>query len=380
MPSAQSPASVFADSKNHYEILDGLRGVAAVMVILMHLFEIFCNGNYSKMIINHGYLAVDFFFLLSGFVIGYAYDDRWKKMTVSGFFKRRLIRLHPMIIVGMTIGAICFYFGDSAVLFPNIHATSVGKMILVMLIGYTLIPVPLSLDIRGWAEMHPLDGPAWTLFFEYIGNILYALFLRKVSNVVLSILVILAGAALLHMGLTRPQGDIIGGWSLTAEQLQIGFTRLLYPFLAGLLLSRVIKPGKLNNAFFWCSLLLVVSLSVPRIGTKEAPWQNGLYEALTILLLFPLIVFMGASGEIKNSFVQKLCKFLGNISYPVYIIHYPLVYIFSAWVVNNKIPMEGAWMQGLLVLGSAILIAYAGLKWYDIPVRKWLTGKFVEKK
>lgn len=69
-------SSVFSDSKPHYEILDGLRGVAALLVIFYHVFECF---DWSPA--PHGYLAVDFFFVLSGFVIGYAYDDRWNRMT-----------------------------------------------------------------------------------------------------------------------------------------------------------------------------------------------------------------------------------------------------------------------------------------------------------
>ncbi len=95
-------SSAFADTKPHYELLDGLRGVAALLVVFYHIFEgfSFAGGGTLITVINHGYLAVDFFFILSGFVIGYAYDDRWKKnMTLKGFFKRRLIRLHPMIIM-----------------------------------------------------------------------------------------------------------------------------------------------------------------------------------------------------------------------------------------------------------------------------------------
>ncbi|KAA3640578.1 MAG: acyltransferase, partial [Bacteroidetes bacterium] len=110
----------FKDSKKHYEILDGLRGVAAIIVVMFHLLETFTHGNNHIQIINHGYLAVDFFFVLSGFVIGYAYDDRWGKMNLKDFFKRRLIRLHPMIIIGMVIGALTFYFQDS-IFFPGIH-------------------------------------------------------------------------------------------------------------------------------------------------------------------------------------------------------------------------------------------------------------------
>lgn len=86
-------------SKPHYEILDGLRGVASVMVVAFHLLEAHSGGSHLEQLINHGYLAVDFFFMLSGFVIGYAYDDRWNRMSVGTFFKRRIIRLHPMVIV-----------------------------------------------------------------------------------------------------------------------------------------------------------------------------------------------------------------------------------------------------------------------------------------
>ena len=66
--------------KSHYEILDGLRGVAAILVVIFHTFEVYADENRFKQIINHGYLAVDFFFLLSGFVVAYAYDDRWGRM------------------------------------------------------------------------------------------------------------------------------------------------------------------------------------------------------------------------------------------------------------------------------------------------------------
>ena len=125
MNSTNAQLSAFSDSKSHYEILDGLRGVAAVMVVIFHLLETFTGGNHLIQIMNHGYLAVDFFFVLSGFVIGYAYDDRWGKMTLGGFFKRRLIRLHPMIIMGMIIGAIGFYFSASPIVFPKISGTPV---------------------------------------------------------------------------------------------------------------------------------------------------------------------------------------------------------------------------------------------------------------
>lgn len=378
------PSTTFSDSKQHYPILDGLRGVAAVMVVIFHIFETFTGGDHTKQIINHGYLAVDFFFLLSGFVIGYAYDDRWQKMTLGGFFKRRLIRLHPMIIMGMLVGAILFYFQAGPV-FADLNSVPFWKLLLVMLVGFTLLPLPLSMDIRGWNEMHPLNGPAWSLLYEYIANIAYALVLRRLPTAMLAVLVVLAGAVTLHWGLTGPNGDMVGGWSLEPLQIRIGFTRLSFPFLAGLLLSRVAKPGQLNHAFLWCSLMLIVFFSIPRLGGHEHFWMNGLYDALVIILVFPVVVYMGASGRVmSDGWVSKLCKFLGDISYPIYITHYAFIYWFTSWAVRKQDYLFGSG-QGMVVLVSisiavlvvSILVAWASLKWYDEPVRKWLTKKWM---
>jgi hypothetical protein len=150
-------------------------------------------------------------------------------------------------------------------------------MLLIMLIGCTLIPVPVSMDVRGWHEMHPLNGPGWSLFFEYIVNILYALFVRKFSNTLLAVLVFISGCALIHLAVAGPNGDVIGGWSLEPMQIRIGITRVMFPFFGGLLLSRITKTTQIKNAFLWCSLLLIIILAVPRIGGTEHLWMNGIY-------------------------------------------------------------------------------------------------------
>ena len=372
-------SSSFSDSKKHFLILDALRGVAAILVVLFHVLEVYSGGDHVQQLINHGYLAVDFFFMLSGYVMAHAYDERWHKMSVKNFFKRRLIRLHPMIILGMTIGALCFYFGESAY-FPKIAETSFWQLILIMLIGYTLIPVPTSMDIRGWNEMHPLNGPAWSLFLEYIANILYALILRKLPKLILSILVTIAAIALIHMAVTSPNGDIIGGWSVEPEQLRIGFTRLLFPYMAGMLLRRTIKVIDGGSTFLISSLLLILVLSIPRIGGYENLWMNGLYDSLVVILVFPVIVYLGATGTVKSAFGEKICTFLGNISYPVYIIHFPFIYAFYAWVTENKIPMNQGIIVGLGLLVFTVALSYALLKLYDEPIRKWLAKKYLYSK
>lgn len=362
--------AVYADSKPHYRILDGLRGVAAIVVVFFHLFEAHAGGPLDQ-IINHGYLAVDFFFVLSGFVIGYAYDDRWGKMTLKNFFKRRLIRLQPMVVMGMFIGAVFYFFG-AGVVAPEIENTSVWLMLLIFVIGATLLPVPPSLDIRGWGEMHPLNGPAWSLFFEYIGNILYALVIRRFSKTLLSLLVIVAGGLLIHYAVTSPNGFLAGGWKLDGPQLRVGFTRLMYPFFAGLLMSRLDFRIPVKNAFEWCSLLLVVVLCVPRLGGTGMYWLNGLYEALCVIFVFPLIVAMGAGGHLTDSLFSKSCDFLGKISYPLYITHYPIIYLYWNWVTPRQLPWTQVWPSILLVAVFCIFLAYACLKLYDEPVREWL--------
>lgn len=366
-------------SKPHYEILDGLRGVAALLVVLFHVFEIHSHGDHSKQIINHGYLAVDFFFLLSGFVLGYAYDDRWGKMTLKDFFKRRIIRLQPMIIIGSIIGALLFYFQDSPALgWGGINEVPVWKMLLVMLIGFTLIPVGKGLDIRGWNEMHPLNGPAWSLFFEYIANIVYALVLRRVSKIVLAILVVVAAGFTIHYALTNPNGDIIGGWSIDdSTQLKIGFIRLAFPFLAGLLLARIGKLRYTKNAFLSAALLLVVLLSVPRLGDADSLWLNGLYECFCLIIMFPFIIWLGAGGKVQGYKASKVCKFLGDISYPIYITHFPIAYVYMTWVTNNNLTLEQSWHYGLLVVIAAVATAYLAMRFYDLPIREWLRKKFL---
>ena len=276
MPQTEIPAAAFADTKPHYNLLDGLRGVAALTVVCFHLFEAYATSHLDQKI-NHGYLAVDFFFILSGFVVGYAYDDRWKKMTVGDFFKRRLIRLQPMVVIGALIGAVMFYFQGCPVW--DVSKISVTMLLVATLMNALLIPATPGSEIRGVGEMYPLNGPSWSLFFEYIGNILYALFLRRLPTRALAALVLLAGCGLTAFAVWGPLGDICVGFALTEENIVGGSLRLLFSFSAGLLMSRVFKPVRVRGAF-WIGALGVVAVSaVPRIGGSEHLWMNGLYDA-----------------------------------------------------------------------------------------------------
>ena len=384
-----SPNTHYLASKPRYEILDGLRGVAALIVVAFHLFESYSKGP-AYQIINHGYLAVDFFFVLSGFVIGYAYDDRWNKMSLKDFFKRRLVRLHPMVIMGSLVGALFFYFGASDT-FPTISATPWWQVFLMFLLCCTMFPALPSWDIRGWGETNPLNGPAWSLLYEYIANILYALVIRHFPKFLLGIFV--AGAAVMTLDLTlnldlfgllpddRAEAyTVIGGWCIEPTQIYIAFSRLLYPFFAGLLLSRIGGTIRLRGGFWWCSLLITAALAMPHVGSPDTPWINGGYQALVILLLFPLIVSIGAGSRITDPKSVAACDFLGQISYPLYITHYPLVYMQMAWVSNNPDASLGANVfVNVSIFVIAVGLAWACLKLYDLPVREWLKRHWLMK-
>jgi peptidoglycan/LPS O-acetylase OafA/YrhL len=345
--------------KQHYPILDGLRGVAAILVVIFHLVESHFH-DFSVHPIHHGYLAVDFFFLLSGYVVGYAYDDRWATMNLWTFFKIRLIRLHPLVIVASILGAIGFWFDPYT---GGQQTTSFLKLIGVMLISFTLLPAP---DVRGWGETHPLVGPFWSLFQEYIANVIYGVFGQKMSKIVLFVLVFISAVALTVAATQR--GNVATGWSY--ETFWFAVVRMMFPFFGGLLLFRLGYILKVPMAFTVCSLSLITLFCLPYFPI------NGLYESACIIIAFPIIVSMGVGGEIEGK-AAKVCAFLGDISYPIYVTHFPIIYIYYAWVDKEKPLFEQAFPIAVGAFIIMLLIAYFAMILYDMPVRKWLKNKYL---
>lgn len=374
MPEKQVSAAIFADTKPHYNILDGLRGVAAITVVCFHIFEAFATSHLDQRI-NHGYLAVDFFFILSGFVVGYAYDDRWGTMKVKDFIKRRVIRLHPMVVLGAIIGAIMFYSQGCSVW--DVSKVTIVALLFATLLNAFLIPAVPGNEVRGLGEMFPLNGPSWSLFFEYIGNILYVLLIRKLSTKALAALVFVAGCGLAVFAIFGPLGDICVGFSLTSVEFTGGSLRLLFSFSAGLFISRIFKPINIKGAFWICSLSVIILLAVPRIGGAEHLWMNGIYDAICCIIFFPILVWLGASGKNTDRYTTHICKFLGNISYPLYMVHYPFIYLYYAWVKNENLTFQESLPGAASVVIGSIILAYICLKFYDIPVRKYLTNRFL---
>ena len=377
----------YADTKPHYNILDGLRGAAALMVVWYHVFEGYAfaegtngvEGGGLINVFNHGYMAVDFFFMLSGFVISYAYDDRWNKMSMGDFFKRRLVRLHPMIVMGAIIGLTTFLLGGGVKWDGSV--TPMSGVVLAFILTCLFIPAwpGAAHEVRGNGEMFPLNGPSWSLFFEYIGNICYALFIRRLSTKALSWLVAALGVVYIWFSVGNVSGyESIGvGWTV-GDSVNIfgGFLRMMFPFSLGMLLARNFKPVKVRGIFWLAIVLLFALFSVPFFPSVGGICVNGIYEMCCIMLIFPVIVWLGASGVTSDKASTGVCKFLGDLSYPLYIVHYPVMYLFYAWLIKNQLySVADTWMVVILVFAVNITLAIAALKLYDEPVRRWLAAK-----
>ncbi|MBB6269740.1 peptidoglycan/LPS O-acetylase OafA/YrhL [Pedobacter cryoconitis] len=345
-------------TKKHFEILDGLRGVAALAIVLFHFMEM-AYSDYTKNFIAHGFLAVDFFFCLSGFVIGYAYDDRIGKMGIMAFFKSRLIRLHPLVILGSILGLLAFLY-DPFGGHPELYGT--GKTILIFLTSIFLIPFPVITE-RSF-NLFGISAPSWSLFWEYIANIVYATALYRIGRNYLLPLTVIAAIVLCFV--SYHAGALMGGWA--GANFWEGCARISYSFLAGLLIYRSNWIIKNNIGFMGLSVLLILSFLMP--FTK---W-NWVTEPIVVLFYFPLLIALGAGATLTQGF-KKLCVFSGKISYPLYMTHYTVIWMFLNYCTTHK--PGNAQIALIIITGTILLVGFAYLVMviYDIPVRKYLTER-----
>ncbi|KQB98602.1 acyltransferase [Pedobacter sp. Hv1] len=345
-------------TKKHFEILDGLRGVAALAVVTFHFME-WVYTDASKNFIGHGFLAVDFFFCLSGFVIGYAYDDRIAKIGLLEFFKARIIRLHPLVIAGSVLGLFAFLF-DPFGGHPELYSTA--KLVFTFLCSALLIPLPVIAD-RAF-NLFSFNAPSWSLFWEYIANIVYALVLYKIRRNYLMLLTILSAVAICWVAYRS--GNLLGGWS--GPTFWDGAARISYSFLAGLLIYRSNWIIKNKLGFVGLSILLLLAFIMP-----FSKW-NWLTEPFVVLFYFPLLISLGA-GAMLTTGLKKLCVFSGKISYPLYMTHYAVLWMFGNYYTTHK---PGTTQLTFIIISGIILLvgfAYMVMAVYDIPVRKYLSGK-----
>ena len=355
-------------------------------MVWYHVFEGFAfaeavNGAGEGVIkvINHGYLAVDFFFLLSGFVMGYAYDERWGKgFTVREFFRRRLNRLHPMVLFGALFGALTFLLGGAQQWDGS--PVALHFVLLALVAGCFMIPAlpGVGYEVRGNGEMFSLNGPSWSLFFEYIGNILYALAIRRLATRWLVALVVLLGLLLTGFALTDPSGygSIGVGWTLDGVNFVGGLLRMTFPYSLGLLMSRRFKPCRIKGAFLLSTLLLLVLFHVPAIAPVGGICLNGLYEMGCIIVVFPLIVWLSASAAQGTPSQEALYRGLGQLSYPLYLVHYPMMYLFYAWLIREqRYGLADCWQVALPLYAGCVLFGWLVYRYYEAPVRKRLAGR-----
>ena len=374
--------------KPRYDILDGLRGVAALMILFYHVFNDAKSFFVWPEPVNeffHSFLAVDFFFILSGFVMGYAYDEKWKAspltphqeakgtMTLGSFIKRRLIRLHPMVVMGVIIGVICFIVQGMTKWDGS--EVSVRALMWATLLGLFMIPSPASLEVRGYTEIFPLNGPQWSLFFEYVGSLLYGLLLHKLSTKWLRVWVACSIISIAGFALLTEDGGIAYGWGSEPVNFCGGALRMLYAYPMGLLMARVFRerqPKPLRgHIFLLCSLALVVLLGLPSLGNQDV---ESIYQLLCIFSFVPTILWYGARGVVTGK-KQKAVSILGRLSYPLYAVHYPLVYLYISWIQKGGFSYETClqpWLAAIITIVAALLLALLCLLFYDEPLRNKL--------
>ena len=295
----------------HFAVLDGFRGVAAIAVWYQHAVA-------PIAFFPHSYLAVDFFFVLSGFVIARAYGSRLESGTLgfAEFTAIRLVRLFPMLffgtVVGFTLLLLRIHFNhDTYLLWPGIKTFALNLFVLpsfyVMRTGANGLETP-------W----PFDLPTWSLFFELIANFVYAVVaLRMTPRVRLIALFVFAGCHLTTYLMTPEAADLNSLW-LTWQNWASCFAHVAFSFTAGLVLYDLYRDhGPLPRVSLWLPLSVLLACFFSR-GQVSA-------EIITLLILPPL-VFLGASA-VASGPIERICLWLGAISYPLYLIHWPFLKI-----------------------------------------------------
>lgn len=210
-----------------------------------------------------------------------------------------------------------------------------------------------------------LNAPAWSLFWEYIANIVYSLILVRLSRNFSAILTVIAAITL--FAVAGIYGSTSGGWD--GSTFWHGGARIFYSFLAGMCIFRFNLIIKNKLGFPALTVMLILAFFVP--WNKDWNW---LTEPLIITLYFPLIIMLGAGSLLKPS-QQKICNFSGRISYPLYITHYFAMWSFGTYYATAKPSTETLLVVIPIIIAVQLVVAYASMKFYDLPIRKWLMKK-----
>ncbi|MBV8850871.1 MAG: acyltransferase [Methylobacteriaceae bacterium] len=331
-----------------YLALDGLRGIAAIFVVIYHMGAIE-SPSYP---FSSAYLAVDLFFVLSGFVLSHAYDGPLGcGMTLSQFMARRLARLYPAYLFGLMLGIVALLITADKI--------SSGKFATALITGLALIPVPIELSKE--PPIFPLDGPAWSLFLELVVNAAFALFFPRLTR--RGLLFIILTSSIILVPLAGLYGNLNLGWDV--PNFWGGFPRASFSFFTGILLHRIRPEGVQRfGIVIMCVGILALTLPIPASAHAK-------YDLAFVLLLAPATVAAGA-GLRLSGLLAKLAEICGDISYPLYIIHVPFVVMLKS-AAEEWTPLQ-TFVANALALPLIVTAAWLLAHFYERPVRHYLSS------
>jgi peptidoglycan/LPS O-acetylase OafA/YrhL len=355
---------------HRFHFLDGLRGLAAIVVVTLHP-----PPELRQLSTRSGHLAVDFFFCLSGFVIAFSYQKRLSEsLSQLDFAAARFIRLYPMAFLGTLLGVVGMALNPWS---PNIvhMVVPVSRGIRQVLLSLMLVPA-ISL-VHPKDLLYPVDPPMWSLFLELAANLFFAALVRfrLASTSVLLPLWLLSLALLEHQ--RRLNGTFDYGY--TVDGLLEGFGRVLFSFFAGVIVCRIYQRVQLPRIHGTRAILAALAISAVFLGVLCNSSQFTAREAVGFIeigLVFPAIVYVGANLFLPAR-ATEACSFLGNISYPLYLIQVPLMWPLYCDSVRHYFVHNPMALPFLIVyLASIVLLAWWTSRIYDAPVRKWLTRTY----
>ena len=353
-PSTGAPAAVSArapGAAERFDLLDGLRGLAALFVVTDHVAPMWFQN-----LLPSRQLSVDFFFVLSGFVIAHAYLHRLATgMSALDFMRARVIRLYPLYLLGTIIAAgVALYSYATGQNDPgrwNLAET--------FTFAFLFLPCPPAVPRCGF-EPYPLNGPAWSLFFELAANLAFALVARALTQRRLSIFVALAAAILAASDWVFGRMDVGWAWSHFGG----GGARVAYSFFAGVLIYITRSSRRLPAMPAW--LGFVCLLAIVAAPLSGAALQ--IFDLVAALALIPVLVAFAGDAVVTGG-AQKFCAALGALSYPLYMVHVPLMRFFDQVVV---LPYPNDLARLGIVAALALALAALSYRFYDIPVRRWV--------
>lgn len=343
---------------SRYPFLDGIRGVAAILVLGRH------STQYWNFEIYRSYLAVDLFFLLSGFVIAFAYEGRLRNgnLSFSSFMKIRLIRLYPMYLLSLLISVVV------VLVFIGETQKSVGEVFVAALLALFFLP-------SGATEkslLFFLNIPYWSLFFELIVNMFYAA-LCPFLNTRLLVLLVCSAGLVLAKGAWRYSG-LDAGYSWGVTPMVVGMARATFCILLGCLIFRCQPIVEKRLGKFWkrpCVSWLSFSLMVAILLLPDAGNFNAVLDFVLVAVAFPVLIMLAARGD--GGRWQNLLLVLGAASYPVYVLHEPVARGFS--LLLPGLPQQYAPWSGFIYAALLVALALWLEKKYDVPLRRWLSAR-----